>query len=321
MPVLNFCNILRSICYANRARSPILAMRDYKDCYAVLGVSPDTDWETLRAHYKRLISRWHPDRFAADIGQRHLAEERSKRITVAYQALEKYRREYGALPFLLPAAQSDGVQGRAHDADPASDGAGSSYCSEAGMARTDEQGRAKRARRRRVAFAAVFLIAALYFVPDYLGEMMPRDDYPVNSIHEPDIPQIPPGHAEGPGGQLIISIGSTLGDVFAIQGIPTRTQGDTWHYGSSHIRFADGKVIAWSEDAADPLRIARNQPVQLRHGTFKVGSTKDDVRAVQGTPVTETADLWDYGLSRVYFEQNRVVRWEESPMQPLRAAR
>jgi hypothetical protein len=68
------------------------------------------------------------------------------------------------------------------------------------------------------------------------------------------------------------------------------------------------------------LRIARDQPIELRDGVFDIGSTKDEVRSVQGTPVTETETVWDYGPSRVYFEHNRVVRWEASPLQPLHVA-
>jgi hypothetical protein len=118
-----------------------------------------------------------------------------------------------------------------------------------------------------------------------------------------------------------ISAGSTLGEVYAIQGIPTRTEGDVWHYGKSTIRFAQGKVVSWTQDPANPLRIARDQPIQLREGLFDVGSTKDEVRSILGTPVTETENVWDYGPSRVYFEHNRVVRWETSPLQPLHAPR
>src|SRR5260221_1411991 len=73
-------------------------MHDYSNCYATLGVTPDTDWVTLRARYKRLMGQWHPDRFSADAPGKAIAEERSKQITLAYKALEKYRRDHGALP-------------------------------------------------------------------------------------------------------------------------------------------------------------------------------------------------------------------------------
>jgi hypothetical protein len=118
-----------------------------------------------------------------------------------------------------------------------------------------------------------------------------------------------------------ITIGSTLGEVYAIQGIPTLTQGDTWHYGKSSVRFEHGRVVSWTQHPDNPLRVARDQPIELRGGVFFVGSTKDDVRSIQGNPVSETETVWDYGPSRVYFEHNRVIRWEASPLQPLHVPR
>jgi hypothetical protein len=294
-------------------------MHDYRDCYGILGVPPDTDWETLRAHYKRLIRQWHPDRFPADIGQQKIAEERSKQITAAYRALEKYRRDHGVLPPMGPAVPPVDARRPVREAGPVSDREVSKDRSEPGATGATVREVATRGpgRRRRVAFALSALIAALYLGHRYLDAWAPNDNQPEDGVHEPGVAPGATRLAESPGEQGGISAGSTFGDVYAIQGIPTLTQGDTWHYGRSQIRFAHGKVISWNEDPDNPLRIARNQPVQLQGGNFKLGSTKDEVRATQGTPVTETATVWDYGLSRVYFEHNRVVRWEESPMQPL----
>src|SRR5215813_147848 len=79
-------------------------MNDYSRHYAVLGATHSTDWKALRARYKRLIGLWHPDRFPADASERELAEERSKQITIAYQALERYYRDHGVLPPMEPAS-------------------------------------------------------------------------------------------------------------------------------------------------------------------------------------------------------------------------
>src|SRR6266446_1528178 len=50
-----------------------------------------------------------------------------------------------------------------------------------------------------------------------------------------------------------------------------------------------------------------------------VGSTKDEVLAVQGTPTRVTERLWEYGASRVSFTDSRVTRWEVWPGSPLKA--
>src|SRR5262245_233227 len=80
-------------------------MDDYSRHYAILRITHNTDWKTLRARYKRLIGKWHPDRFQSDAPERELAEEHSKQITLAYQALERYYRDHGVLPNIEPRSE------------------------------------------------------------------------------------------------------------------------------------------------------------------------------------------------------------------------
>jgi hypothetical protein len=310
----------------------IPAMHDYSDCYAALGVSPDVDWKTLRAQYKRLIGKWHPDRFSADIDRKEIAEERSKRITLAYRALEKYRRDHGGvLPRIEPVPAAVDARGPTRNAEQAPVRA-ETHATEATVG---ELAKRRPGRAFRVAIALSALIVALYLARGYLDASAPLDEQPADIVNAPDVALQAPLLGETPSESHGILPGSTLGEVYAIQGVPTLTEGDTWHYGKSQIHFARGKVISWVEHPDNPLRIASDksgigldqsvidpdQSVPLRHRHFDVGSTKDEVRAIQGPPVTETDTVWDYAPSRVYFERNRVVRWMESPMQPLRVPR
>jgi hypothetical protein len=294
-------------------------MDDYSAFYAALGVDPDTDWETLRRRYKRLIGQWHPDRFSGDTASREIAEERSKQITIAYQTLWKYRRQHGVLPRGNGATEDKGAQGPRRHADPASDRIHSFDHAETGAMGATVSAPSKSDRRRRVAFAFFAVVAALYLAERYVGPVAPEDSRPEDTPKRPELATQAPAVSPGSEPHWIWP-GSTLGEVYAVQGVPTFTQGETWHYGKSQIRFAHGKVISWSQHPDNPLRIARDQPVQTQEGTFEIGSTKDEVRAVQGTPVTETETVWDYGPSRVHFKNSRVIHWEESPMQPLRVA-
>jgi hypothetical protein len=296
-------------------------MDDYSSFYAALGVDPDTDWETLRGRYKRLIGQWHPDRFSGDTTSREIAEERSKEITIAYKTLGNYRRAHGVLPPGKRTIVDTGVQKPRRHADPVSQRANSDDRANTGTTGAMVGDRSKlRARRgRRITIALLTAIAALYVANRHLGLTVPGDSPPSNNLMRPDIANEAP--AESPRGESgWIWLGSTVGEVYAVQGVPTSTQGETWLYGKSQIRFAQGKVISWNQHPENPLRIARDQPVQAQGGIFEVGSTKDQVRAIQGTPVTETDSVWDYGLSRVHFNNNRVIHWEESPMQPLHVA-
>jgi hypothetical protein len=51
---------------------------------------------------------------------------------------------------------------------------------------------------------------------------------------------------------------------------------------------------------------------------FGLGSTKAEVRAVQGPPTEVGDNVWSYGRSRVYFVQDRVAGWQSDPGRPLR---
>ena len=46
---------------------------------------------------------------------------------------------------------------------------------------------------------------------------------------------------------------------------------------------------------------------------FSLGSTKAEVRAVQGSPDKSSDGAWTYGTSRVYFLFERVVAWHSEP--------
>lgn len=294
-------------------------MDDYSPFYATLGVDPDTDWETLRRRYKRLIGQWHPDRFSGDAATKGIAEERSKQITIAYQTLENYRRDHGVLPPKKRARVDKEPHRATRHADPVSDSVQPNDHEETGAmgAIPIEPSKSRPGRRRRIALALFAVVLALYLADRYAGPIAPDDSQPGDNLNRPDI-----ASEESPRREpRWIWTGSTVGEVYAVQGVPTLTDGETWYYGKSQIRFAQGKVISWNQHPDYPLRIARDQPAQMQDGTFEVGSTKDEVRAIQGTPVTETETVWDYGPSRVHFKNNRVTHWEESPAQPLRVAR
>ncbi len=301
--------------------APNAVMDDYSAFYAALGVDPDADWETLRRHYKRLIGQWHPDRFSGDAASREIAEERSKKITIAYQTLENYRREHGVLPRRKRPVEDGEAQGPLRDAGPVPDRVPPNGHAETGAmgATVGEPANSITRRRGRIALAFLTVITVLYLADRYAGPMAPDNSRPGDIPNRQDSSTQAP--AESPSHEVHwIWPGSTIGEVYSVQGVPTFTQGETWHYGKSQIRFAQGKVVSWTQHPDNPLRIARDQPVQMQEGTFEVGSTKDEVRAIQGTPVTETETVWDYGPSRVHFRNNRVIHWEESPMQPLRVA-
>jgi len=60
-------------------------------------------------------------------------------------------------------------------------------------------------------------------------------------------------------------------------------------------------------------------PVDTSLGYFTVGSTKDEVLAIQGTPTAFSENTFEYSGSEVYFRNGKVVSWRNYPaLSPLR---
>jgi curved DNA-binding protein CbpA len=57
--------------------------------FANLEVVPGSSWEEIKAAYKKLILRYHPDRFARDVEGQKIATQVTKRLNEAFEYLEK----------------------------------------------------------------------------------------------------------------------------------------------------------------------------------------------------------------------------------------
>ena len=123
------------------------------------------------------------------------------------------------------------------------------------------------------------------------------------------------------------TLGSLKRDVQRIQGRPTKTTKsvgtlpEEWHYGNlDKVRFKSGRVVGWSN-------ISRNLKVRLIPGPsvtsssfFSLGSPKDDVTKLQGTPysiqvmVRFDDETWLFSGGRVKFSfsSGRVIDWENT---------
>lgn len=68
---------------------------DFKDYYAILGVSADADEKTIKKAYQQLAKKYHPDVNPGD----HAAEEKFKEVAEAYQAVidPQNRKKYDEL--------------------------------------------------------------------------------------------------------------------------------------------------------------------------------------------------------------------------------
>jgi hypothetical protein len=105
------------------------------------------------------------------------------------------------------------------------------------------------------------------------------------------------------------TLGSTPNEVLLVQGTPTRIDVQSWFYGFSEIRFKNGRVANYDNYFGN-LRV-RILPSDSYRSTspgdyFTVGSSTDEVLAVQGTPTSIQGNLWFYQLSNILFRDGRV---------------
>ena len=115
--------------------------------------------------------------------------------------------------------------------------------------------------------------------------------------------------------QPYITVGSTRDEVLAQQGAPTASTEDKLIYGKSELYLKSGAVAGWRIDSASPIRVKLwpSTAVDPSLAFYSIGSTKDAVLKVQGTPTAFTEDKFEYGKSVVPFRNNRVVSWKEDP--------
>jgi hypothetical protein len=119
-----------------------------------------------------------------------------------------------------------------------------------------------------------------------------------------------------------ITAGLSKSEVIATQGAPTAETGNELDYGSSKLYFNNGALVGWKITAASPIR-AKLWPdamVDPNLRSFGVGSTKNEVLVVQGTPTFFSEDAFGYGGSEVYFKSGHVVSWKSDPGAPLRTS-
>ncbi len=301
---------------------------EYIGCYQTLGIQPGCTWPQLRTEYRKLVRQWHPDRYQQEPKKKALAEEKLKEINKAFENLSRYRDAFGYLPSDLPASpatsppQSWGEPGMhpAQDHLPPDQHDGFDLDWE----HPRPTAKPKRYRLfRLVLISLVFWLAYVVWRPPSPATKSQQDipaqlPAPVITRSESDAQQAP---KTLPGDGRTFTIGSSREQVLEIQGSPTRISHDAWYYGKSKVYFANGAVIRWKNDPDNPLQVDLTASIPSSQLTsISVGSTKAQVRAIQGRPLRESDREWDYGSSKVYFNRDRVTGWYSSPFDPLKTA-
>lgn len=288
--------------------------------YELLGIRPGDSWQQLRTVYKSVVRKWHPDRFTESSSERGLAEEKTKEINRAFRELQEHYLQYGSLPLDEPhptatrPATSD-APFFARDKNATGSSSAEPYIWKPIV---DIESNKRSGRLLRLSLALIGLLLAGYFLFDPVtNDLAVKDPLADTSNALSDVPAVPTAPKAAN-----FTIGSSLGEVHAIQGIPTRIDGEIWYYGNARVFFKNGKVSHWVDSLDRRLLAQSSDKIQEREMRyFDKGSTKAEVLTLQGIPLRETDEVWDYGLSRIYFYKGKVVGWYESPLELLHIKR
>lgn len=269
--------------------------------YAALGLEPDCPWDDVRRQHKRLAFAWHPDRHA-NTPDAKVALERAKEINAAYDVLSAHYRDQ---------AQRDA---RADI-----------YRTEDLPIHTNSSVPSERHHARPYVFAAVAACAGVFWLltkvtPDrysggtYLSNTNPAPDQTTATQDVANQSQ----SLESAKRDLPVQIGMTAEAVIRVAGVPTRNDGDLWHYGDTRVYFRHGVVTHLRH--AGEFDLAMSLDAHENQDRFTYGSSMAEVRRIQGTPAAEGEAQWTYGPSRIYFRSGYVSGWYSSPLQPLKIA-
>ncbi|SPF32409.1 hypothetical protein SBDP1_1040047 [Syntrophobacter sp. SbD1] len=108
------------------------------------------------------------------------------------------------------------------------------------------------------------------------------------------------------------TLGSTTSEVLSVQGTPSRVQGQTWIYGLSEVDFRNGRVSRFNNFDGS-LRVQMQPVVSENTDTpdhITIGSGKEEVLLVQGTPTRVEGNRWFYGFAELVFKNGRVAEYD-----------
>lgn len=298
----------------------------YTSHFRSLGIEPGSSWPEVRTAYRRAASEWHPDRHQGTPEKQRIAEEKFKQINRAYEVLAAYYRRHGKLPEQKADNEADGpAWQRRRDQGPTA--------THTDRRASEETAAVRWVILRRSAAAAVVVVGAAALLGMFLSSGG-QPDLPAAGRHAnsadvranaggkmPLFDDAAPAVTRQPrqAGRSL-SYGAGITEVQDILGLPTRVADNIWYYGDSEIHFKDGVVVDWRISESDPLNVTldRKALVPAEKNNFAIGDSKSDVLRIQGPPLWKTDSVWQYKVSRVFFDGNKVSGWYDSPLDPLK---
>lgn len=205
---------------------------NHRECYRILAAEPGCSWEELRTAYRRQVQKWHPDRYQQRPELAAEAEQRMLKVNAAFEQLAAHFERHGELPLKPPPPRRARGPAMSDDA----------YVPR--RARSTDRGRS----------IGIWLVLVTVGALAYYASR-PSDE-PADTLEPPVADRTPAGAAAPHPPKRYappFGFGDKPGDVFAAQGVPTRTAGDIWYYGDSEVHFERGAVVKWFSSPDHPL--------------------------------------------------------------------
>lgn len=111
-----------------------------------------------------------------------------------------------------------------------------------------------------------------------------------------------------------VTVGLSRDEVAGVLGMPLVSTEGELQYKGARFFLRNNTVVGWKLDSAAALKHVRLWPegrVDPAVKTFTMGSPRNIVIAVQGTPTLLTENKLGYGGSEVFLQDGRVVGWND----------
>lgn len=308
-------------------------MGDVDRYYKILELEPGALPEQVKQAYRDLVNVWHPDRFAHDSRLQQKAEEKLKEINEAYERL----RAIGPASSVRN-SQSGPCSQQQRAYQKQSDGGAWQSQAPPNPSPTYETSRESR-KPKPVRAWLIWLLAFLLLQLVIQLSRPPNSNTPTLSeaplaplISKPSAEDVSSVASQSEERKLqspraessetpitrtsvpegFFAIDSTKDEVLSVQGTPDRFTDNSFHYGASDVYFREGRVAYWNNGYPKLKVMMLPSTATTIKSYFTIGSTKDDVLAIQGTPDRFTDESFRYGASHVYFKNGRVSSWDSN---------
>lgn len=308
----------------------------------ILGLDSTASHREIESTYRLMVKVWHPDRFQTDAKLREAADEKLKSINAAHAYLASLpQTKAPKRPTRKPAAPDVGLQSTSKTRRRTFlDSALAigilvrcvlllvilAVCAALliAMDRTLSSNPATASFYAQYRSQLIFtletdLTAFKQRLPRFLSGSVPStpvqspqsDPSSATTATAQPTSSVPPPHVPMP----YVTIGLTKDEVISVMGPPISSSANALLYRNATFYFRNGIVVGWKVNPAlIPLHVKlwpTGHP-DPRVSTFGIGSSKNDVIAVQGTPTLLSENKLAYGGSEVFLEGGRVIGWNDN---------